>query len=85
MCFSYIFLRVGNMGIAVVDDGELGGIHVDTVTIVTDIKIPLWIQDMNMRMGVSSKPKAVRRTYPVQPLNPEQINHYKFEVYELCR
>ena len=40
---------------------------------------------MNMRMGVYSKPEAVRRTYPVQPLNPEQINHYKFEVYELCR
>ena len=85
MCFSYIFLRVGNKGIAVVDDGELGGIHVDTVTIVTYRKPPLWKQDMNMRMGVYSKPEPVRRTYPVQPLNPEQINRYKFEVYELCR
>lgn len=56
--------------------------RVSNVIIVEKQKLPLWKQDMQMRMGRIPKALESRRVVRVQEITPEEASKYRIEVYE---
>ena len=59
---------------------ELHCVH--NVIIVEKQKMPLWKQDMQMRMGRVPRAQESRRVMRVQEISPEEASKYRLEVYE---
>lgn len=56
--------------------------RINNVIIVEKQKIPLWKQDMQMRMGRMPRAQESRRVIRVQEITPEEASKYRIEVYE---
>lgn len=55
---------------------------INTVILIEKHKLPLWKQDMQMRMGRIPKAQESRRLLRVQEITPEEASNYRIEVYE---
>lgn len=58
--------------------------NINSVTIVEKQKMPLWKQDMQIRMGRIPRAQETRKTFRVQQLTLEEASKYRIEVYEIA-
>lgn len=56
--------------------------RINSVIIVEKQKMPLWKQDMQIRMGRIPKAQESRRVIRVQEITPAEASKYRIEVYE---
>ena len=56
------------------------------ITIIEESEVPLWKQSMQLQTGrIPRETVESRRSYRTEQLREDQLNRYRFEVYELCR
>ena len=73
-------LRLGNKYCIVLSRTELPKIN--TVEIVEEIDKPLYKQHMDLMMGKRPSKRVMTTNYRAMYINPEDINKYRYNIYE---
>lgn len=82
---KYKLIRANGKSIAIAHNGQLDNVQIPVVTIIEESKVPLWKQSMQLQTGRTPRQTVEdRRRYRTEQLKENQLNRYRFEVYELC-
>lgn len=82
---KFKFIRANGKSIAIQHNGQLDNMQIPVITIIEERKVPLWKQSMQLQTGrIPRQTVEDRRRYRTEQLKENQLNRYRFEVYELC-